>query len=218
MDKQDTKELWEHLKTKYSNKDNKILINNVRTAFHSEKYNPPNDTINAFVNRLRGAQEKLASTENKLSDNDLHAQLVAGLPDTGKWQSARQLALTQFTDFEAAATYLEGVELLNPPGSTEATANTAYQERGRGRGRSRGRGRGRSRGRGRGRGNFRGRGRGQGQDQRPSDSTPLGPNQCAWCLKDGHWRRDCWHYKESKDSARKGKKKDSNTDADAEEA
>ncbi len=29
MDKQDTKALWEHLKAKYSNKDNKILINNV---------------------------------------------------------------------------------------------------------------------------------------------------------------------------------------------
>ncbi len=138
MNTLNTKALWEHLETKYSNKDNKILINNVRTAFHSKKYNPLTDTINAFVNRLRGAQEKLACTEenNRLKDNDLHAQLVAGLPDTGKWQSARQLALTQFTDFEAAATYLEGVELLNPPGSTEVTANTAYQERGRGRGRS----------------------------------------------------------------------------------
>ena len=157
MNTQDTMKLWEHLK-KYSNKDNKILINNVQIAFHSEKYNPPNDTINAFVNRLREAQEKLASTDDKLKDNDLHAQLVAGLPDTGKWQSARQLALTQFTDFEAAATYLEGVELTKPPGSTEAMANTAYPDQGRGRGRSQGRGRGRSRGRGRGWGNFRGRG------------------------------------------------------------
>jgi len=138
MDDQDTKKLWDHLETKYSNKDNKILINNIQMTFHGEKYNPPNDTITTFVNRLHGAQEKLASTNNKLTDDDLHAQLVAGLPDTGKWQSARQLALTQFKDFEAAATYLEGVELIKPPGSTEATANTAnHQERGRGRGRGR---------------------------------------------------------------------------------
>src|SRR5437762_1745384 len=90
MDKQDTKALWEHLKAKYSNKDNKILINNVRTDFHSEKYNPPNDTINAFMNRLREAEEKLASTDGKLSDNDLKAKLVDGLHVPGKWQAARQ--------------------------------------------------------------------------------------------------------------------------------
>lgn len=221
MDGQDVKKLWDHLETKYSNKTNKILISIIRTTFHSEKYNPPDDTINAFVNRLRSAQEKLAGTDNKLTDNDLHSQLVAGLPDTGKWQSARQLALTQFTEFEAAATYLEGVELSKPSGPNEATANAAnhHQERGRGRGRYRGRSWGRGRGRGRGRGNSRGRSRGQGH--RHADSTPLGPNQCAWCLKEGHWKDDCWYYKkalQARDAARKGKKKDSNTDADAEDA
>jgi len=122
---QDAPGLWNHLAATYSQATNKQFIIGVLRDFYNGKYNPPNDTIDAFATRLREAQKKLADTNNALTDDALHMQLVMGLPDTNKRQVAQQFALHQFTKFEKAVTYFETIERENLSESDNANVNAA---------------------------------------------------------------------------------------------
>ena len=183
--------LWLHLAT-YNQATNELFVVKIMNNFHRDSYKPPNDTISAFAARLRKAQKTLAGTSNAISDQQLRLQLMEGLPDTNIWQTAKQFIVNQYPTFEEAFRYLLVVEEVyaKPAEANNANPNAANTNRGNQRGR------GSRRGRGRGRGNFRGRGR----DQR-SGSKPISSNQCAWCLKEGHWQKDCREYKKARDAA-----------------
>jgi len=203
---QDLPGMWNHLVT-YNQAKDPFFVAGLLKRFHADRYKPPNDTINAFATRLRKVQDALAGTENAISDKHLHMQLVTGLPDTSKWEIASQFAINQFTKFAEAVRYLRSVEATQEksPEASNANANTANTDRGNQR-RGSWRGRGRSRGRSRGRGYSRSRGRDQ-----HSGSKSISSSQCAWCLKEGHWQKDCREYKKAKDAAqRAAAKKNSN--------
>src|SRR6266487_5142229 len=82
MDSADPSGLWKHLQDTYDQSKDPGYISDVLYSFHTCKYNPPNDTINAFVRRLRDAQEKLIGTTNELTEEALFQQLVGHLPTT----------------------------------------------------------------------------------------------------------------------------------------
>jgi len=208
---QDAKGLWEHLAT-YNQSSNTLFVTKVMESFHNESYKPPNDTIDAFAARLIKAQKLLADTEDKISDKNLRLRLIMGLPNTHIWQTAKQFVINQYSKFDEAVSYLQSVEATFKESQPDnAVANTA---RARGNQRGRGRGRGRGQGRGRSRNNYQGRGR----DQR-SDEWPISSNQCSWCLKEGHWKKDCRAYLKARTAARSraASKDDANT-SDTEEA
>jgi hypothetical protein len=52
MDRQDVAGLWRHLRDTYDQSNDAQFINDVLNDFPNDKYNPPNDTINAFIRKL----------------------------------------------------------------------------------------------------------------------------------------------------------------------
>ena len=88
-------------------------------------------------------------------------------------------------------------------------ANYQGNNRGRGSIRGRGQGRGQGRGRGRGRDNY----QGQGHNQR-TDIGPISPDQCSWCLKEGHWKKGCRQYQKARARARASAEKESTSDTE----
>lgn len=207
---QDTTGLWTHLAT-YNQANNTLFITKVMESFHNESYNPPTDSIDAFAARLIKAQKLLADTENdKISDNNLRLRLIMGLPNTPNWQTAKQFIINQYNTFENAVHYLQSVETtLNQPNIAEANMAKVNNQ---GRGFIRGRGRGRNRGRGRGRGRDY-----QDQDQR-SDVGPISPDQCSWCLKEGHWKKGCREYQKARAKARADASKEKDNSLDVEDS
>ena len=60
--------------------------------------------------------------------------------------------------------------------------------------------RGKGKGQGKGRGNDKGEGQGKGKGSQKGKSksnaqSNVGPAQCLYCHKAGHWKRDCFKYK-----------------------
>ena len=136
-----------------------------------------------------------------------------GLPNTHSWQTAKQFVINQYNTFEEAVRYLQSVETTFKESQPDnATANIARGNN-RGRGSTRSRGRGRGQGQGRGRGKGRGNYQGQGHEQR-TDEGPLSPDQCSWCLKEGHWKRGCRQYQKARARARASAKKESTSDTE----
>jgi hypothetical protein len=190
---QDAPGLPNHLAATHNQAIDEFFIMRVAQDLYNESYNPPNDTIDAFVNRLRRLQAMLAGTHHAISDELLRMQLAQGLPNTTTWRTAQQFVIHQYTSFEKAARYLELIESWNFSESDNATANNANHDRGS----QRGRGSRRGRGRGKGKGKWNSQNRSQRNTEKPISS-----NQCSWCLKEGHWKKDCQKYKKAKHAAR----------------
>ena len=194
MELQDPVRLWEHLAT-YSNAEDKLFITNILQTFHNDRYKPPNDTIETYANRLQKYQNSLAETTNPITDEALHLRLAMGLPDTETWNIAKQFLLNQHTEFQGAVKYLQSIEINQRTIEPEPAANIANQNQ-RNQPRNN-----RFRNRHFYKNNRRYRNQRNGDQSDQSEQNPLEKNQCSWCLRTGHWQKDCYAYKKAKGKA-----------------
>jgi len=204
----DAEGAWDEL-AKHDRSNDPVWVSEVRSRFSREIFDPANQTVRKFVNILRGYASKVSGTDRPIEDFEIRERLLSALPEgvgSELWQQSKQWCLRDQSDLNQTITLLQSCERSKP-----ASANTVRgTDRGRNRGRrggqgSRGSRRGRGGYRGRGRGGGRARGRGQyrgdrrSRERSRSSSLEVGPNQCKFCTKEGHWKGECLGYKQWKE-------------------
>jgi hypothetical protein len=195
MVNQDAPGMWNHLAT-FSHTSNDQLLAETFRKFQDDRFNPPQDSILVFAKRIRLAQEALRGTAYEQTDRQLFIHLIMRLPKTSMWELAYQQLLKDYTGFTQAVQYLRNIEQrLAQPDNLEAT-NTAHYAKPR---------------------RFQSRyspkknrsSKNHGNQNHSSESAPLTPEQCSWCLRNGHWRKDCRDYKRAQIKARGHRKEPS---------
>jgi hypothetical protein len=190
--------MWTKLQN-YDRTRDAIYLSTLRQNFYREVFSPKSETVQAFADKLQAYRPSL----DDLTDDSIKERLFQALPDEPLWQQARHFCLGNNKDLFASVSHLQTCETTRGSGSgTAAAANIARGGRDRGRGNYRGRGRGAHRGRDRGR-NFE-----SDRESRKWNNSKSGnrvsKNQCAFCLKEGHWMKDCRAFKRAQESAQSG--------------
>ena len=149
------------------------------------------ETLRAYTMRLERYKIELQDTDNAITDRMMVKKLLHSLPETSRWDQAKNYCIKENLDYSSAFTHLLSFETTEPTTTTVekvALASSSFRGRGNGRGRGRGRGSGYRGGRGGGgrRGVFK-----DGID-------------CFFCKKKGHKQADCHSYKKYSARAQKG--------------
>ena len=207
------KKLWELLQASVAG-EVQVRVQDLLAEFHSAKMEP-GESIDKFHGRLLRLQHDLRLGNQAVSDEMVLGIFLHGMPKDGQYglakifckgKSMKEIIAT-YRDLEKALADMAADAASAPPAYPAFQPNVGQQpgrSQGRGdRGRSQpGRGGGGRRGRGRGRGNGAGgdggtwnsqaaQGHSDGAGRGNQSGRKIARDQCANCLKFGHWKDEC---------------------------
>ncbi|RFU23823.1 hypothetical protein B7463_g12518, partial [Scytalidium lignicola] len=194
MDKK-VKEAWELL-VEYDLSTNTTFQMSVRGQFHRERWNIQSESIWQFIERLESYRSQLRGAEKGITDEEMHTRILDSLPTDSFWMTTRQNVFLQNLSYQKLVTFLDASyqQYKSLHGLTESRPRKA---------------------RGGKRGNkFHGnrrtlRGR-KGSNSKAGNQEQLDSDQCRFCLKKGHFMKDCKAFLKAQSYARSGVEKQKN--------
>jgi gag-polypeptide of LTR copia-type len=190
--------MWKELQ-KSNRSNDAVYATSIRSQFAMELFDPTKETIRQFVSRLNYYRTQLTMSKDPISEKEILNKLLQSLPASNPiWQQAKNSCIRDDLSLQASILLLQSNESPLPIVSTAAASYTPNgQENNRVGGR--GRGRGRTRGRG-------GRGGNYVSSQNTAGVRKAGKEECSFCLKKGHWMKDCYKFKKAQEAVLKGNK------------
>ncbi|RAL59973.1 hypothetical protein DID88_000599 [Monilinia fructigena] len=124
----DVAKAWKHLHS-YDDTSNSRHISNIRRLFLRDTFDPQIETLQQFLDRLRYYQLQTSTSDQRITDVEVHHRFINSLPDTPIWQTQRDFVTALMMDTKTALYTLQQIEKVPQrianPANTTGSANVA---------------------------------------------------------------------------------------------